>query len=174
METSLQYPIGPFRYEGADTAQLEQWITDIEALPGKLRTAVHGFNAEQLETPYRDGGWTVKQVVHHVADSHMNAFIRFKLALTEDKPTIKPYDEAAWAEIEDGRINDIGVSLALIEALHVRWGLLLRSMTAEQFERHFIHPESGETPLRRATGIYAWHGKHHTAHITSLRERMGW
>ncbi|MFC0215579.1 YfiT family bacillithiol transferase [Paenibacillus chartarius] len=174
METSMQYPIGQFRYEGADAAGLEHWIDEIAALPAKLRAATDGLNAEQLATPYRDGGWTVKQVVHHVADSHMNSFIRFKLALTEDRPTIKPYDEAAWAELEDGSGDDIGVSLALVEAVHIRWVRLLRSMTPDQFDRTFVHPESGETPLRRAVGLYAWHGNHHTAHITSLRERMGW
>ncbi|KIL39652.1 metal-dependent hydrolase [Gordoniibacillus kamchatkensis] len=174
MEPNLQYPIGKFKYEGADAVQLASWIADIAALPERLRAAVQGLSAEQLDTPYRPGGWTVRQVVHHVADSHMNSFTRFKLALTENNPTIKPYDEAAWAELDDGRIADPALSLALLDALHSRWTQLLRSMTPQQFERTFHHPENGPQPLARATGLYAWHGKHHTAHITSLRERMGW
>jgi hypothetical protein len=175
MEDTLRYPIGKFKYEGASPAQLAGWIDDIAALPAALRAAVAGLSAQQLDTQYRPDGWTVRQVVHHVADSHMNSFVRFKLALTEEQPTIKPYAEAAWAELDDSRGADPALSLALLEALHERWVLLLRSMTPQQFERAFVHPATGAvTPLARATGLYAWHGRHHMAHITSQRERMGW
>lgn len=170
----LSYPIGRFA-PPADIGQehVAAWIEEIAALPAKLRAAVDGLTDEQLDTPYRPGGWTPRQVVHHVADSHMNSYIRFKLALTEDKPTIKPYEEGAWALLADSKAG-VAVSLGLLDALHERWVLLLRSMTPEQFRLEFVHPESGANPLARATGLYSWHGRHHTAHITSLRERMGW
>ncbi|OPA81280.1 metal-dependent hydrolase [Paenibacillus selenitireducens] len=172
---TLKYPIGPFQYEGEITAeQLGGWIQDLEQLPVLLREAVSGLTEDQLNTPYRPGGWTIRQVVHHIADSHMNSFIRFKLALTEEVPTIKPYEEARWAELQDSTSTPIDVSLMLIEALHHRFVALLRSLSAEQWERKFIHPDSGEVKLARCAGIYSWHGKHHTAHITSLRERKGW
>ncbi|MFB9325703.1 YfiT family bacillithiol transferase [Paenibacillus aurantiacus] len=171
-----RYPIGPFAHEGAVTPeQRETWIREIEKLPAKLRLAVEGLSEEQLDTPYREGGWTVRQVVHHVADSHMNSLTRFKLALTEDQPTIKPYAEERWAELADTRTAPVELSLHLIEALHERWVLLLESLTEAEFERAFYHPESGETvPLDRSLGIYAWHGNHHAAHITALRARKGW
>jgi hypothetical protein len=139
-----------------------------------LRAAIAGLNDEQLNTPYRDGGWTVRQVIHHVPESHMNAYIRFKLALTEHEPTIKPYDEAAWAETADVRDTPLEVSLVLLENLHKRWVLLLNSMSDADFLKQFHHPEIGVVPLEKNLALYAWHGKHHTAHITTLRERMQW
>ncbi len=171
----LRYPIGKFR-RGVDvTPELRQgWIEDIASAPALLRGAIAGLSDAQLDTPYRPDGWTVRQVAHHLADSHMNSFVRFKLALTEDRPTIKPYDENRWVELDDGRIPDAGLSLALLEGLHARWVVLLRSLKEEQWARAFVHPESGETRLDTNLGIYAWHGRHHIAHITSLRERMGW
>lgn len=132
------------------------------------------MNEEQLDTPYRDGGWTVRQVVHHVADSHMNAYVRFRLALTEQEPVIKPYDEAAWAELADAKDAPPEISLALIDALHNRWTRLLRSMSGADFLKQFRHPELGAVPLEKNLALYAWHGKHHVAHITGLRERMQW
>jgi len=171
----LQYPIGKFQYEGTITAaQREIWMKDIADAPQKLRLAVQGLSEDQLNTPYRPDGWTLRQVVHHVADSHMNSYIRFKLALTEDLPTIKPYDEACWAELSDSVSLPVEISLQLLDSLHLRWVDVLRSTNAEAFNRSFIHPESGETPLAKNLGIYAWHGNHHIAHITSLRDRMDW
>jgi DinB superfamily len=139
-----------------------------------LRAATAGLNEEQLNTPYRDGGWTVRQVIHHVPESHMNAYIRFKLALTESEPTIKPYDETAWAETADVRDTPLEVSLALLDNLHKRWVVLLKSMSEADFLKEFRHPELGVVPLEKNLALYAWHGKHHTAHITSLRERKLW
>jgi hypothetical protein len=139
-----------------------------------LRAAIAGLNEEQLNTPYRDGGWTVRQVIHHVPESHMNAYIRFKLALTESEPTIKPYDEAAWAETADVRDTPIEVSLELLDNLHKRWVVLHKSMSEADFLKEFRHPELGVVPLEKNLALYAWHGKHHTAHITSLRERKLW
>jgi uncharacterized damage-inducible protein DinB len=171
----LQYPIGRFSHEGEITPeQRELWINEITEVPRKLRLAVKGLSESELNTPYRPGGWTIRQVVHHLADSHMNSYIRFKLALTEELPTIKPYEEARWAELSDSANMPIEVSLQLLESLHLRWVNVLRSIPPEDFNRSFIHPESGVTPLARNLGIYAWHGNHHIAHITSLRERMGW
>lgn len=170
----LRYPIGTFTWNGeASAEQVSRWIDEIEAIPTQLRLAVKGLSPEQLETPYRPDGWTVRQLVHHVADSHMNSYIRFKLALTEDEPTIKPYEEARWAELADSR-EPVEVSLALLDALHQRWIVLLRSMNPEDFKRAFYHPVNGIVSLTHATGLYSWHGRHHIAHVTSLRERMGW
>ncbi|TYP70553.1 YfiT family bacillithiol transferase [Paenibacillus methanolicus] len=171
-----RYPIGPFAHEGAVAPeQRELWIREIEKLPAKLRLAVEGLSEEQLDTPYRDGGWTVRQVVHHVADSHMNSLTRFKLALTEERPTIKPYAEERWAELADAKTAPIEISLHLLEALHERWVLLLESLTEAEYARAFYHPESGETvALDWNLGFYAWHGNHHAAHITTLRARKGW
>ncbi|WP_318840679.1 YfiT family bacillithiol transferase [Paenibacillus sp. BJ-4] len=176
MDKDLRYPIGPFVVPDTITEeQLLVWVHDIAELPSQLRQAVEGLNEQQLNTPYREGGWTIRQVVHHLADSHMNSYIRFKLALTEDTPTIKPYDEGRWAEIPDARELPLEPSLQLLEGLHKRWVTVLRSLGEEQLHRTFIHPESGQTiRLERNIGIYAWHGKHHTAHITSLRERNAW
>jgi len=139
-----------------------------------MRAAVAGLTPERFDTPYRPGGWSVRQVVHHVPDSHMNAYVRFKLALTEDEPTIKPYEEAAWAELADSASTPVDVSLTLLETLHDRWVRLLRSMTEADFARKFRHPQLGVVPLDKNLALYAWHGKHHVAHITSLRQRMGW
>src|ERR1700684_1474734 len=169
-----RYLIGRFRpaanrVPGARPAQGET----LRQLPAQLRAAVSGLNDSQLDTPYRDGGWTVRQLVHHVADSHANSYVRFKLALTEDWPTIKPYDEAAWANLNDSTLP-IDVSLALLGAVHTRWVALLESMTDADFERGFNHPESGRQNLAKALAIYDWHSRHHTAHITSLRARKGW
>ncbi|MFB5674588.1 YfiT family bacillithiol transferase [Paenibacillus terreus] len=175
VEWKDRYPIGEFEAPDRFTDELLQsWIKDIAELPAKLRAAVEGLDEEQLNTPYRDGGWTVRQVVHHVADSHINSYVRFKLALTEDGPTIRPYDEGRWAELPDARQLPVEVSLSLLDSLHERWTTLLHSFGPEQFNRSFIHPESGEASLETAVGLYSWHGRHHTAHITSLAKRMGW
>jgi hypothetical protein len=171
----LRYPIGPFQYDGPLTDEQRQHLIDqIEAAPGKLRAAVQGLSPAQLDTPYRPGGWTVRQVVHHLPDSHLNSYMRFRLALTEDEPTIKPYFENRWAELDDARHAPIDISLALLEALHRRWILLLRSLSERDFARTFSHPELGVVSLEENLSLYAWHGRHHVAHITSLRERMGW
>ena len=174
METDLRYPIG--KAELADALAPEQrvaHIRTIEEAPAHLRAAVGGLSERQLDTPYRPGGWTVRQVAHHVPDSHMNAYMRFKLALTEDQPTIKPYEEARWAELADSR-SPIEPSLALLENLHRRWVLLLSSLEPADWARKFNHPAMGSLTLDRTLGIYSWHGRHHVAHITSLRERNGW
>ncbi|MEZ4632027.1 MAG: bacillithiol transferase BstA [Deinococcales bacterium] len=173
--TDLRFPIGKFSFpEHVDENQRQAWIADIAQVPQQLREAVARLSAEQLDTPYRPEGWTLRQVVHHLPDSHMNSYIRFKLALTEDKPTIKPYAEAAWAELPDAK-EDIAVSLVLLESLHARWVQLLKTIEGEAWQRSFMHPESQRlTSLERALAIYSWHGKHHIAHINSLRERMGW
>jgi uncharacterized damage-inducible protein DinB len=169
-----RYPIGKFHREPFTKEKEKEWIEEVAAAPGRLRAAVQGLSPEQLDTPYREGGWTVRQVVHHVPESHMNAYIRFKLALTEDVPTIKPYMEDRWAKLEDVGKTPIEVSLSLLDSLHQRWVILLKSLTDADFERKFRHPELGELTLGTNLGLYAWHGKHHVAHITSLRERMGW
>ncbi|AZB41471.1 putative metal-dependent hydrolase [Bacillus sp. FJAT-42376] len=162
-----KYPIGPFQHEGVITnEQVEKWIAQIEELPGLLRQAVGHLTDQQLDTPYRPGGWTVRQVVHHLADSHMNAFIRFKLAMTEERPLIKPYNEGAWARLSDSRLP-VEPSLQLIEALHIRLVNVLRSLTHSDRKRVFVHPDSGEVSLGRNIGLYAWHGRHHLAHIKS-------
>lgn len=171
----LRYPIGQFKLEGEVTEERRQrFIDEIAEAPAKLRAAVEGLSPEQLGTPYRAGGWTIRQVVHHLPDSHMNAYTRFRLALTEDEPTIKPYLEDRWAELDDARSAPLEVSLALLEPLHQRWVLLLRSLTATDFARTFRHPELGVMPLGKSLALYAWHGRHHTAQITGLRERMEW
>jgi uncharacterized damage-inducible protein DinB len=171
----LRYPVGKFSWSGPNTPnQRVQFIAQIAATPDRLRSAVAGLTAEQMETPYRPDGWTVRQVVHHLPDSHLNSYIRCKFALTEESPTIKSYDEALWAELEDSRSTPIEVSLTLLASLHQRWVTLLKSMTPQQFARTFRHPELGEVSLDRNLALYAWHGAHHVGHITSLRERMGW
>jgi len=172
---ALKYPVGKFSFPSSvSPEQRLQWIEEIAATPARLRAAVEGLTAEQLETPYRPSGWTVRQVIHHVPESHMNAYIRFKLALTEDEPTIKPYDEAAWANLPDVAVTPIETSLALLDALHNRWVRLLRRLSEADFARTFRHPALGVIRLDGNLALYAWHGKHHIAHITSLRERMGW
>jgi len=171
-----RYPIGKFSFSGpGDETQRSKFIADIEQAPAALRAAVNGLSPQQLETPYRDGGWTVRQVVHHVPESHMNAYIRFKLALTEDEPTIKPYMEDRWAKLPDVPLTPLEVSLSLLDSLHDRWVRLLRTLKTEDWQRKFRHPELGETvSLERNLALYAWHGRHHVAHITELRKRMGW
>ena len=171
----LRYPIGKFSFPQSITpAQRQQWITEIAEAPSMLRASVDGLTSEQFETPYRAGGWTVRQVAHHVPESHMNAYIRFKLALTEDEPTVKPYDEAAWAKTSDVSATPIETSLTMLTALHDRWVRLLESLTDADYARQFRHPELGVVRLEGVLAMYAWHGKHHVAHIRSLRERMGW
>lgn len=149
-------------------------IAEIAETPARMRKAIAGLTDSQLETPYREGGWTVRQVVHHVPDSHLNSYTRFKLALTEEHPTIRPYDEAKWAELSDSRDTPIETSLTLLESLHDRWTRLLRAMSADDYRRTLNHPDSGVMSLDTMLTLYAWHGRHHVAHITSLRERMGW
>lgn len=172
----LRYPIGAFRLEGEITPERRQgWIAELAECPAQLRAAVHGLTDAQLDTPYRDGGWTVRQVAHHVPDSHLNAYVRFKLTLTEDRPTIKPYDEARWAELPDTAGTLVGVSLMLLEALHRRWLTLLKGMDDVEWSRTFHHPERRrDVNLEETLALYAWHGRHHVAHITTLRDRMGW
>lgn len=171
----LRYPVGKFRWpEKITDEDRGQYIQQIEETPAKLREAVRGLNDRQLDTPYREGGWTVRQVVHHLPDSHLNAYLRFKLALTESEPTIKPYEQQLWAELPDAKTAPIEMSLQLLESLHQRWVLMLETMKPEDFARKFRHPELGEVTLDRNLSLYAWHGRHHAAHITSLRKRMGW
>lgn len=171
----LRYPIGSFKLDGRPTSEdIRRAIDNIAEAPANLRSAVEGLTPEQLETPYRPGGWTVRQVVHHLPDSHLNSYCRFKLALTEDQPTIRPYHEDRWAELGDARAAPIEVSLALLESLHERWVLFLKSLAPTDFERTFRHPDIGVVSLAQSAGLYAWHGQHHVAHITSLRGRMGW
>jgi hypothetical protein len=173
--TDPRYPIGKFTYSGPpDEAQRSQFISEIEQAPAKLRAAVKGLSPQQVETPYRGGGWTVRQVVHHVPESHMNAYIRFKLALTEDEPTIKPYMEDRWAQLPDAQSTPLEISLALLDSLHNRLVRMLRLIKPEEWKRTFRHPEMGVMPLEKNLALYAWHGKHHVAHITELRMRMGW
>jgi uncharacterized damage-inducible protein DinB len=173
--TDPRYPIGKFNYSAApDAAQRDQLIGEIEHAPAALRSAVKGLSQEQLDTPYREGGWTVRQVVHHIPDSHLNAYLRFKLALTEDEPTIKPYMEDRWAQLPDSPATPIEVSLAMLEALHGRFVRVLRSMKSEDWKRTFRHPELGTVPLEKNLALYAWHGRHHVAHVTELRKKMGW
>jgi len=170
-----RYPIGKFQYEGSPTRQQQAaLITDIAQTPLLLRQAIQGLSAAQIETPYREGGWTVRQVVHHVPESHMNAYIRFKLALTEDEPTIKPYMEDRWAKLGDVPQTSLEVSLSLLDALHERWVILLKSLQAPDWKRQFRHPELGAMPLEKNLALYSWHGRHHVAHITALRSGMGW
>ena len=171
----LSYPIGKFSFpQSATPEQRRLWIGEIASTPRNLRAAVDGLTAEQLDTPYRPGGWTVRQVIHHVPESHMNAYIRFKLALTEDAPTIKPYMEDRWAKLADVQSTPVEVSLRLLDCLHARWLPLLRSLDPSDWKRVFNHPELGSMPLERNLALYAWHGRHHVAHITELRKKMGW
>ena len=171
----LRYPIGRFQMPPTvQAAEREPLIVAVESAPRELMKVVAGLSEVQLETPYRPEGWTVRQVVHHLADSHMNAYVRFRLALTEDEPTIKPYHEAAWADLSDARTGPIDVSLTLLSALHSRGVALMRGMTPEQWERAFRHPERGLLRLDQTLAMYAWHGRHHIAHIRGTRERNGW
>ena len=171
----LRYPIGRFSPPASSLPGVRAaHIQTVRLLPERLRAAVRGLSDAELDTPYREGGWTVRQVVHHLADSHANAYIRCKLALTEDWPTVKGYDEAAWAELADSRLLPVDVSLALITALHYRWAALLESLSDEGFQKGYEHPEYGRSTLARALAMYDWHSRHHTAHITGLRARQGW
>jgi uncharacterized damage-inducible protein DinB len=171
----LSYPIGRFTFDPELTDDKRQeWIDQIARTPWNLRAAIAGFSDEQLETQYRPGGWTVRQVIHHLADSHLNSFVRFKLALTENNPTIKPYNEAAWAELPDGREAPIELSLKMLDVLHERWTILLQSFQPSDWQRTFTHPERGQVTLDQTLQLYAWHGNHHVAHITRLRARNGW
>jgi hypothetical protein len=173
--TDLRYPLGKFAYEGSlSDAQKQKCLADLEQAPANLRAAVEGLSNSQLETPYRPEGWTVRQVVHHVPDSHLNAYIRFKLALTEDEPTIKPYAEDRWAQLADTKTTPIEVSLTMLDSLHARWVQLLSSLQSKDWQRTFRHPEMGVMNLEKTLALYSWHSRHHVAHITSLRERSGW
>lgn len=171
-EQDLRYPIGNFNHE--DTTPRTDHLKTITELPAKLTAAVAGLSDDQLDTPYRPDGWTLRQTVHHVADSHINSLCRFKLALTEDEPpTIRPYYEERWAELGDSKMP-VDVSLAIVDGVHRRWVSLLESMSDADYQREFVHPETGKWTLEKALALYAWHSRHHTAHITSTRDRNGW
>jgi uncharacterized damage-inducible protein DinB len=171
----VRYPIGRFRPQAEYApAECQALIDQLAAAPALVRAAVRGLDDAQLDTPYREGGWTVAQVVHHLPDSHLHAYARFKFALTEETPTIKTYAEASWANLPDARSTSIDVSLRLFDVLHERWVVMLRPFRAEDWRRQYIHPERGITPLDRTLALFAWHGRHHAAHITGLRDRMGW
>lgn len=171
----LRYPIGKFQYEQPFTDERKRaFIDDVSRTPGSLRTAVKELSDAQLDTPYRPGGWSVRQVVHHMPDSHMNSYVRFKLALTEDDPTIKPYAEDRWAELADTKATPIDVSLTLLETLHDRWVRLLQSLSGSDWKRTFRHPDLGSMELEKVLALYAWHGRHHVTQITNLRDREGW
>ena len=171
----LRYPIGKYEPQPYSENQLKEWISDIKYLPNHLENTIENLDEHQLDTPYRPEGWTVKQLIHHVADSHMNAYIRFKLGLTEINPTIKPYDEAAWAELNDTKILPPNLSLTLLFALHTRWVQVLANLSEADWSRTVFHPEQKkEITLWHLLGMYAWHGRHHTAHITHLRQKMNW
>lgn len=173
--SDLRFPIGPFAADPAASPEKRRtWIRHIAEAPAALAAAVNGLDERRLATPYRPGGWTVRQVVHHLPDSHVNAYVRFKLALTEDNPTIRPYDEAAWANIADTERSPIELSLTLLDALHRRWVILLESLDGKDFERPLQHPVNGAMTLDRLLQLYAWHGRHHVAHVTELRKREGW
>lgn len=170
--TDPRYPIGRFDPRAVPTAeQLRAAVRDVAELPARLRDAIDGLTEEQLDSPYRDGGWTVRQLVHHVADSHLNAFVRLRLALTEETPTIRPYDQDAWVELTDARTLPPAVSIQLLEALHRRWSAVLESLSEADFQRPLRHPEIGELTLAQLTALYGWHGRHHVAHVTAARER---
>ena len=169
-----RYPIGKYEPKPYSQQQKEQWLNDLKFLPTDLEMAVTNLDEFQLDTPYREGGWTVKQLVHHVADSHANAYIRFKLGLTEDNPPVKPYNEKEWALLNDVQTVPINVSLTWLHAMHQRWVASIRDITDEQWQRTVLHPQHNEISLWFLLGMYAWHGKHHTAHITTLREQNNW
>jgi uncharacterized damage-inducible protein DinB len=174
-QTDLRYPIGQFTPPAASQPNLRaEQIEILRQLPERLREVTAGLSDAQLDTPYREGGWTVRQVIHHIADSHANAFIRFKLTLTEDWPTVKPYKEAAWAELADSRKLPIDLSMAIITGMHARWVVLLESLSEQDFHKGYNHPEHGKQVLTTVLAMYAWHAQHHTAHISGLRARQGW
>ncbi|HXT21763.1 MAG TPA: putative metal-dependent hydrolase [Thermoanaerobaculia bacterium] len=171
----LRYPIGKWdRQPAREAAEVVAAIDAIDEAPALLRAAVAGLDEARLDTPYRPGGWTVRQLVHHVADSHLNAYVRCKLALTEDRPAIKTYEEKLWAELPEARSAPVEVSLKLLEGLHERWVLVLRALGEDELDRPYVHPEMGDMPLRAVLGMYAWHCRHHVAHVTALRRRQGW
>ena len=173
--TDLRYPTGRFVPDPTPNNQTRKGhIDQIAALPSRMRQAIAGLNEGQLDTPYREGGWTVRQVVHHVPDSHLNAYVRFKWALTENEPIIKAYEEAEWARLKDSELTPVEVSLTLLDSLHARWTVLIQSLKPEDFERKFTHPASGPHDVDWLLQLYSWHGNHHVGHITSLRERMDW
>jgi uncharacterized damage-inducible protein DinB len=173
--TDPRYPIGKFSCPDSLTPEeRDHAIVTIEALPGKLADAVEDWTDAQLDTPYREGGWSVRQLIHHVADSHMTAFSRFRFALTEDAPVVKPYEEKDWAKLADSQTAPIDVSISLLRALHMRWVVMLRSLTDAQWQRIYRHPQSGDTRLDQAAALYAWHGRHHVAHVTHLSAQQGW
>lgn len=175
MSNDPRYPIGKYEPKPFSEVQKQAWLLDLQFLPEALERAINNLDEAQLNTPYRDGGWTVKQLVHHVADSHMNAYIRFKLGLTEDKPTIKPYEEQDWALLADNDLVPINVSLTLLHALHLRWVATIKDLTEEQWNRLVVHPAANrEMSIWFLLGLYAWHGNHHVAHITTLRENKQW
>jgi hypothetical protein len=173
---SVRYPVG--KYEKPDKvlkSDISRWRKEIERLPRDLKKLVAGWNNEQLDSPYRDGGWTVRQVIHHLADSHINAYCRIKWALTEDNPTVKPYEEKLWAELSDARTADIKSSLQILTGIHKRWGLAIRAMSKEDYKRTFFHPVNGSNQsIGEIIGMYAWHGRHHLAHIQNLKTAKGW
>ena len=177
--SDLRYPVGKFEWTQPESEQQSakdrvRYIEVLAKLPAQMRAAVQGLSPEQLDTPYRQGGWTVRQVIHHVPDSHMNSYMRFRLALTEDEPSVKGYAEDKWAELYDARTAPVDASLQLLENLHSRWVVLLKAMSGAEFSRTFRHPELGLVRLDTNMALYAWHGRHHAAHITGLRERNGW
>jgi hypothetical protein len=175
VQDTLRYPIGKFVAPNEITeTDVREWIAAIQALPTELRQSIRALDAAKLDTPYREGGWTVRQVVHHLADSHMNSYMRFRLALTEDTPHVKLYDEKGWAELADAKTAPPDLSLGLLDSLHARWVLLLKSMSGDDWKRRFQHPKMGDVRLDSSLGMYAWHGRHHVAHIAALRARCGW
>lgn len=172
---NASYPIGKYQPQAFSHKQKEEWLLDIKFLPEELERAVLNLDEHQLNTPYREGGWQVKQLVHHVADSHANAYIRFKLGLTENNPTIKPYDQDKWVQLADIDLVPINTSLTMLHAIHQRWYMTIKNLSESQWERTVVHPEHGkQMDLFYLLGMYAWHGKHHVAHIMALRERMKW
>lgn len=172
---SLRYPIGIIKFPLKITSEhINKYIADLRALPSELISAVDGLNEEQLNTPYREGGWTIKQVVHHIADSHMNGYIRVKWALTEDEPLIKAYEQDEWVKLKDTGCSPVSASIKLIDGLHERWANLVEALSEEELNKKLKHPENSYDRVSQIICVYAWHGKHHTAHITSLRNRMGW
>jgi len=175
MSDDLRYPMGKYLPQPFSHEQKEKWLLDLQFFPDSLELSIHNLDAHQLQTPYREGGWTVQQLVHHVADSHMNAYIRFKLGLTENNPPIKPYEEKEWVKLNDVEALPINVSLTLLHALHQRWVAAIKNLSEDQWERTVYHPEHKiNMSLWYLLGMYAWHGRHHVKHITALRERMGW
>ena len=175
MSDDLRYPVGPCEWPAEVSAEEKrQHLRDIAELPAKLRSAVAGLAPQHLDIPYREGGWTIRQIVHHIPDSHLNSYVRFKLALTENQPTIKPYDESRWAELPEARTAPIEVSLDMVDALHRRWSLMLENMTDADFERSILHPEIGALKLKSMVAGYGWHCRHHVAQIVATRRRMGW